>query len=122
MAVLIQHDRVAAARCRLPLADNPSVAKRKGTRHLAAVGISEESDAVAVVVSEETGRVSVAVNGQLFEGLTEAQLGEMLAALLTEREISPGAVPAATPISAAQAGNCVLRCSAMLRFTRKPES
>ena len=98
MAVLIQHDRIAAARCRLPLADNPAIAKRKGTRHLAAVGVSEESDAVAVVVSEETGQVSVAVNGQLFEGLTEVQLGEMLGALLAEREISPEAVPTATPL------------------------
>jgi diadenylate cyclase len=98
MAAVIRHDRVAAARCRLPLSENPALARRKGTRHLAGVGISEESDAVAVVISEETGRISVAVNGQLFEGLSPSQLEAMLTALLTEKEISPAGVPAATPI------------------------
>jgi len=101
MAVIIRHDRIAAARCRLPLSESPTIARNKGTRHLAAVGVSEESDAVAVVVSEETGRVSVAVDGQLFEGLTEAQLGEILTGLLTEQEISPSALPASTPVTPA---------------------
>lgn len=103
MAVVIRHDRIAAARCRLPLSDNPAVARRKGTRHMAGLGISEESDAVAVIVSEETGRISVAVDGKLFEGLTRGQLEEMLTDLLTEKELSPTALPSATPIAPAPA-------------------
>jgi diadenylate cyclase len=99
MAVVIRHERVVAARCRLPLSDNPAIARRKGTRHLAAIGVTEESDAVAVVISEETGLISVAVGGQLFEGLTEAQLEEMLTDLLTEKEIPASALPASTPIT-----------------------
>jgi len=98
MAVVIRHDRVVAARCRLPLTENPAIGRRKGTRHLAAVGVTEESDAVAVVVSEETGQVSVAVNGQLFEGLAPKQLLEMLIDLLSEQEIAPEAVPPSTPV------------------------
>lgn len=101
MAVIIHLGRVVAARCRLPLTENPAIARRKGTRHLAAVGVTEESDAVAVVVSEETGKVSVAVNGQLFEGLSATQLHEMLTSLLSEAELSPSAVPASTPIAPA---------------------
>jgi diadenylate cyclase len=60
-AVIVQHDRVAAAGCLLPLTDDTSLSKSMGTRHRAAIGISEETDAIALVVSEETGRISVAV-------------------------------------------------------------
>jgi diadenylate cyclase len=64
-AVIIQGDRVAAAACFLPLATNPAAVKTRGTRHRAAVGITEESDALAIAVSEETGGISVAVHGAM---------------------------------------------------------
>lgn len=64
-AVLVRGNRVAAATCYLPLSDNLSISKDLGTRHRAALGISESSDSMTVVVSEETGRVSLAQNGQL---------------------------------------------------------
>jgi diadenylate cyclase len=68
-AVIVQGDRLAAASCYLPLTRNPELSKEYGTRHRAALGISEETDAVAVVVSEETGRVSVAHQGELLRDL-----------------------------------------------------
>jgi diadenylate cyclase len=64
-AVIIQGDRIAAAACFLPLTTNPLLVTELGTRHRAALGISEESDCVAVVVSEETGKVSVAAFGEI---------------------------------------------------------
>jgi diadenylate cyclase len=64
-AVVIQGDRIAAAACFLPLTSNPELSKEVGSRHRAALGISEETDAVAVVVSEETGRIALAVGGRL---------------------------------------------------------
>ncbi len=64
-AVIIQGDRIAAAACFLPLTTNPLLMTELGTRHRAALGISEESDCVAIVVSEETGRVSVAAFGEI---------------------------------------------------------
>ena len=64
-AVIVQRDRIAAASCFLPLTLDPHLSKEYGTRHRAAIGITEETDAVAVVVSEETGRISVAVDGKL---------------------------------------------------------
>jgi diadenylate cyclase len=68
-AAIIQGDRIAAASCYLPLTLNPELSKEFGTRHRAALGISEETDAVAVVVSEETGTISVAFRGELVRGL-----------------------------------------------------
>ena len=59
-AVVISNNRIAASACILPLADDKDIAKELGTRHRAAIGISKESDAIAVVVSEETGKVSIA--------------------------------------------------------------
>jgi diadenylate cyclase len=64
-AVIIQGDRIAAAACFLPLTTNPLLMTELGTRHRAALGISEESDCIAIVVSEETGRVSVAAFGEI---------------------------------------------------------
>ena len=64
-AVIIQGDRVAAAACFLPLTTNPHLLNELGTRHRAAIGITEESDCLAIVVSEETGRVSVAAIGEI---------------------------------------------------------
>lgn len=68
-AVVIQSDRIAAAACLFPLTDNPDVSKRLGTRHRAAIGLSEETDATVIVVSEETGQISMAVGGTLLKGL-----------------------------------------------------
>ena len=64
-AVIIRGDRVLAATCYLPLSNNDTVSKELGTRHRAALGISEESDSVTIVVSEETGNVALTANGQL---------------------------------------------------------
>ncbi len=64
-AAIIEGDRVAAAAVMLPLSENPEIAKSRGARHRAALGITEVTDAVVVVVSEETGRVAIAVDGQL---------------------------------------------------------
>jgi uncharacterized protein (TIGR00159 family) len=68
-AVIVEEDRIAAAACFLPLSFNPELSTELGTRHRAALGISEETDAVAVVVSEETGVVSVALDGVLTRNL-----------------------------------------------------
>ncbi len=64
-AVIVQGDRIAAAACFLPLTSNPELSKEVGSRHRAALGISEETDAVAVIVSEETGNISLAAGGRL---------------------------------------------------------
>jgi diadenylate cyclase len=82
-AVIVQGDRVAAAACFLPLSVNPRVSKDLGTRHRAAIGVTEETDAVVVVVSEETGVVSLALDGTIERGLTLEQLRARLRTLLT---------------------------------------
>lgn len=68
-AVIVRGDRVVAATCYLPLTDSLSISKDLGTRHRAAVGISEASDSLTIVVSEETGRVSIALNGELYRNV-----------------------------------------------------
>jgi diadenylate cyclase len=78
-AVIIQGERIAAAACFLPLSLNPALSTQLGTRHRAAIGIGEESDAVAIVVSEQTGAVSLAVGGSIETNLSEARLTELLA-------------------------------------------
>ena len=88
-AVIVQHDRVAAAGCLLPLTDDTSLSKSMGTRHRAAIGISEETDAVALVVSEETGRISVAVRGKLTGDLTRESLVKTLSNLYSRGDRSP---------------------------------
>lgn len=81
-AAIIRGDRVAAAGCILPLTANESLARELGTRHRAALGLSEETDAVVVVVSEETGKISIAVAGRLERPLEPPVLAERLATLL----------------------------------------
>lgn len=73
-AVIVRGDRVMAARCYLPLSENPFISRELGTRHRAAIGVTEVSDAVAVAVSEETGLVSLAMNGQIVRGIDEESL------------------------------------------------
>jgi diadenylate cyclase len=84
-AVIVQGDRLAAAACFLPLSVSPRVSRELGTRHRAALGITEENDAVAIVVSEETGAISLAIGGALERGLTPDGLQRRLQALLGVR-------------------------------------
>lgn len=77
-AVIIQGDRVAAAACFLPLTTNPALSRQLGTRHRAAIGVTEETDALAVVVSEETGQVSIASRGDLDAGVSPERLQDWL--------------------------------------------
>jgi diadenylate cyclase len=82
-AVIIQNDRVAAAACFLPLTINPQLARSMGTRHRAAIGLTEENDAVAVIVSEETGRISIALDGRIEGPFNADQLKARLKDLIT---------------------------------------
>lgn len=77
-ALIIQNKRIAAAGCILPLTENPDVKRIHGTRHRAALGLSEESDAIIVVVSEETGAISLVQHGNMANGLDPETLKEML--------------------------------------------
>ena len=81
-AVIVQGDRIAAAACFLPLTVNPLLARNLGTRHRAAIGLTEENDAVAVIVSEETGRISVALDGKIEGPYDSDGLKRRLRALL----------------------------------------
>ena len=85
-AVIVQEDRIAAAACFLPLSVNPRVSRELGTRHRAAIGLTEENDAVAVVVSEETGRISIATEGQISRGFTAETLRARLTQLVLQRK------------------------------------
>src|SRR3954447_25440263 len=84
-AVIVQDDRVAAAACFLPLTVNPRLSKELGSRHRAAIGLTEENDAVAIVVSEETGSVSIVSDGQIERGLAADSLRTRLRVLLLQR-------------------------------------
>ena len=77
-AVIIRGDRVAAATCYLPLSDKRTLSKELGTRHRAGVGISENTDSMTIIVSEETGKVSVAYGGELFRALDVSELRRKL--------------------------------------------
>ncbi len=78
-AVIVQGDRVAAAACFLPLSMNPIVARKLGTRHRAAIGITEDADCLALVVSEETGKISVSAFGELESDVTMQRVEERIA-------------------------------------------
>lgn len=78
-AVIIKQNRVAAATCFLPLSDNNSISMDLGTRHRAAIGVSEVSDAVVIVVSEETGSISLAQNSQLHRDISTEKLHKLIA-------------------------------------------
>jgi diadenylate cyclase len=84
-AAIIQGDRVAAAACFLPLSVNPKVSRELGTRHRAAIGLTEENDAVAVVVSEETGSISLVLGGDLQRGISPDVLRSELRSLISQR-------------------------------------
>ena len=77
-AVIISEGKIMASACMLPLANDKDIAKELGTRHRAAIGISKESDAIVVVVSEETGKISVAKDGTLIADIKEDALKKIL--------------------------------------------
>jgi diadenylate cyclase len=85
-AVILRQGRIAAAGCLFPLTENPDLSRTLGTRHRAAIGVTEDSDAVAVVVSEETGRISLGLEGELREGLTPEELRAQLLELCPAEE------------------------------------
>jgi diadenylate cyclase len=97
-AAIIQENRIAAAACFLPLTVSPGIDRDLGTRHRAAIGLTEECDAVAVVVSEERGEISLAVRGRLNRRLSPDELrGRLQAALLQQRFIPAEPEPAVEP-------------------------
>ena len=89
-AVIIRNDRIVAATCYLPLSDNLGLSKELGTRHRAGVGISEVSDSLTIIVSEETGKISLATHGKLIRNvdgeLLKKHLGEMQGGVLEEKK------------------------------------
>lgn len=93
-AVIIQGDRIAAATCFLPLTRDTRLSKEFGTRHRAAIGISEETDALALVVSEETGSISVALGGDMIRGLDSNDLRNLLYQTLAPEIQRPELQPA----------------------------
>jgi diadenylate cyclase len=103
-AAIVQKDLITAAACFLPLTTNPALRSELGTRHRAAIGITEESDCLSLVVSEETGRISVAAFGEMKSGLSIAEVKERIDRHFgTERtapapaEGLPAAVPPGSP-------------------------
>jgi DNA integrity scanning protein DisA with diadenylate cyclase activity len=82
--MIIEKNKILAVRCILPLSENRDLPPSLGLRHRAALGITERTDAVSVVVSEETGKISVAVSGQLRQGISRNELIQFL-----EQELSP---------------------------------
>jgi len=85
-AVIMQGNRLMAAGCFLPLSENPNLSKELGTRHRAAMGVTEVSDAIVVLVSEETGVISVAEDGKLTRYLDEMTLKELLINRITPQQ------------------------------------
>ena len=92
-AVIIQDERIAAAACFLPLSVNPRLDRDLGTRHRAAIGLTEECDAIAVIVSEERGEISISTRGRLERRLTTEELRARLQALILHKA-SDGAADA----------------------------
>ena len=91
-AVIVRQDRIVAAACFLPLSMNPVLSRQMGTRHRAGIGITEESDAVAVIVSEENGSIALAVGGKIERNLSDEDLRRRLSELL-EAYLPPTALP-----------------------------
>jgi diadenylate cyclase len=109
-AVLTRSDRIVAASVVLPLTDNISASSQLGTRHRAAIGVTEDSDALAVVVSEETGQIAVAHSGRLIRGLDQDRLRRVLRTLMRlDRE---------EPVSGAAAGRFHLPAAERVRARR----
>ena len=90
-AVVVQADRLSAAACFLPLTVNPELSRTLGSRHRAAIGVTEDTDAVALVVSEETGKISIALKGEIEHGLSPDELRARLRTLVQQRRGVRGA-------------------------------
>ncbi len=88
-AMIIQNGRIVAAGCYLPLSEQTDIKKSFGTRHRAALGMAEESDAVVIIVSEETGAISMTYNANLYYDLEPSTIKRMLLALFSYHEITP---------------------------------
>jgi diadenylate cyclase len=88
-AMIIQNGRIVAAGCYLPLSEQTGIKKSFGTRHRAALGMAEESDAVVLVVSEETGAISMTYNANLYYDLDPVSIKRMLLALFSYHDITP---------------------------------
>lgn len=86
-AVILQNNQVAAAACYLPLSESPFISKELGTRHRAAIGMSEVTDSLTIVVSEETGGISVTKNGELYRDLNQESFRAMLTSELVVENI-----------------------------------
>ena len=86
-AVIIRENRVTSATCYLPLSDNLGLSKELGTRHRAGVGISEATDSLTIIVSEETGKISLAYDGELERSLNAEQLKERLQVMLNNKTL-----------------------------------
>ena len=98
-AVIISDNKIAAASCMLPLADDKDIARELGTRHRAAIGISKESDAIVVIVSEETGRMSIAKDGTLIADVREDVLKKILIKNLINEPAHPNKIKKASEVT-----------------------
>ena len=85
-ATIIRNDRIVSAGCFLPLTNNQNISKKLGTRHRAAIGISENSDALTIIVSEETGTISLAVNGTITRNYDKDKLKDILVRIIRKRK------------------------------------
>ena len=85
-ATVIRNDRIIAAGCFLPLTNNDVISKKLGTRHRAAIGITETSDALTIIVSEETGTISLAMNGRLIRNYDKEKLKKILVQIIKRRQ------------------------------------
>lgn len=101
-AVIVQKDRIAAAACFLPLSVRPEVSSRLGTRHRAGLGITEESDALALIVSEETGAISVASGGELESDVTIERAEERIRRHFGFKGAIPQGPPRVAAVAAAE--------------------
>ncbi len=97
-AVIVRGEKIVAARCILPLTQFPVTDRSLGTRHRAAIGLSEETDALVIVVSEETGRISVAERGRLERNVSGERLRELLGVAAASRGQAVGAAGAPKPV------------------------
>ena len=120
-AVIVKKDRIAAAACFLPLSINPLLSTQLGTRHRAGIGITEETDAISVIVSEETGGISLAVAGQVERDLSPERLRERMSELLMRTLRAAATAPIPTPARrpAIRADRAIRRRRARRR-TRRP--
>ena len=116
-AVIIRGPRIVAASVVLPLTDNISASSQLGTRHRAGIGITEESDALAVVVSEETGQMSVAHSGRLIRNLDPDRLRRVLSTLLRVDQQSPGTSNGKRPLTSLSGLSTLFQSSGGARTT-----